>query len=310
MNGKVTVYGYRFTNGILEVDSEQSRLVQKIFEVYNSGVPVSRLKDSIEGLTINRIRLSDILSDRRYLGDEKFPQIIAPELFQAAQERKRARLREIGKEQQYIYYKERFSLGDKISCGECGGEYHYYKHGEVRRWECSRRLVKGKVACRNLKLQNEQIESLFLRFVNRITKRPDIIRNISPQCHKGNSYLQAVEREIEVLKHSESDPNDAKDANGGVPQIDQLLRLIYKRAALQYESADDGSAIYYTKKIEELIQQRKEQRDKLQGETAEKKQDEPFDKELFDAIIRTILIYRDGRVAFTLKNGAIITEIL
>ena len=304
MNGKVTVYGYRFVNGILEVDPEQSKLVQKIFEVYNSGIPVSRLKDQIEGVTLDSWKLSDMLSDRRYLGDEKFPQIIAPEIFKAAQERKQARLREIGKDQQYIYYKERFSLGDKISCGECGGEYHYYKHGEVRRWECSRRLVKGKVACRNLKLQNEQIESLFLRFVNRITKHPDIIRNISSQSHKGNGYLQAVERRIEDLKCS------GNDTESSVHRMDELLRLIYKRAALQYESADDGSAIYYTKKIEDLIQQRTEQRNELQASIPDEKQDETFDKELFDAIIRTILIYRDGRVAFMLKNGAIITEIL
>lgn len=304
MNGKVAIYGYRFVNGILEVDPEKSRLVQKIFEVYNSGVPLSRLKDQIEGLTINRVLLSDMLSDRRYLGDEKFPQIIAPEVFQAAQERKQARLREIGKDQQYIYYKERFSLGDKISCGECGGEYHYYKHGEVRRWECSRRLVKGKVACRNQKLQNEQIESLFLRFVNRITKHPDIIRNISSQSHKGNGYLQAVERRIEDLKCS------GNDTESSVHRMDELLRLIYKRAALQYESADDGSTIYYTTKIEDLIQQRTEQRNELQASIPDEKQDETFDKELFDAIIRTILIYRDGRVAFMLKNGAIVTEML
>ena len=304
MHGKVTVYGYRFANGILEVDPEQGRLVQKIFEVYNSGLPVSRLKDQIKGMSLDNWKLSDMLSDRRYLGDEKFPQIIAPKIFQAAQERKQVRLREIGKDQQYIYYKERFSLGDKISCGECGGEYHYYKHGEVRRWECSRRLVKGKVACRNLKLQNEQIESLFLRFVNRITKHPDIIRNISPQSHKGNSYLQAVERRIEDLKYSEN------DTESSVHRMDELLRLIYKRAALQYESADDGSTIYYTTKIEDLIQQRTEQRNELQASIPDEKPDETFDKELFDAIIRTILIYQDGRVAFMLKNGAIVTEML
>ena len=67
MNGKITVYGYQFIEGILQIDEEQGRMVQEIFEVYNSGVPVSKLKDHIEGLEINRVRLSDILSDKRYL---------------------------------------------------------------------------------------------------------------------------------------------------------------------------------------------------------------------------------------------------
>lgn len=53
MGRKVTVYGYQFKNGILQADKEQSRFVQEIFNVYNSGISVSRLKDHIEGLEIN-----------------------------------------------------------------------------------------------------------------------------------------------------------------------------------------------------------------------------------------------------------------
>ena len=48
MSRKATVYGYQFAEGILQIDEEQSRMVQEIFKVYNSGIPVSRLKDHIE----------------------------------------------------------------------------------------------------------------------------------------------------------------------------------------------------------------------------------------------------------------------
>ena len=64
MNRKITVYGYQFIEGMLQADEEQSRMVQEIFRVYNSGVPVSRLKDHIEGLEIHRVKLSDMLSDK------------------------------------------------------------------------------------------------------------------------------------------------------------------------------------------------------------------------------------------------------
>ena len=97
MNRKVTVYGYQFTEGILQIVPEQSRIVQEIFRVYNSGVPVSRLKDYIEELEINRVRLSDMLSDRRYLGNKNFPQIIDQELFEDVQQRKKERRKAIGK---------------------------------------------------------------------------------------------------------------------------------------------------------------------------------------------------------------------
>lgn len=287
MGRKATVYGYQFAEGILQIDEEQSRMVQEIFKVYNSGIPVSRLKDHIEGLEINRVRLSDMLSDKRYMGDENFPKIIEPELFEAVQQRKKERRKAIGKEHPYIYNKEQFLLGDKMKCGECGSAYHCYKHGELRRWDCSKRLVKGRVTCRNQHIQEEQIKELFMHVVENLEKHPEQSRKITIHKTKRNIRLQAVEHEIELLK------------NGSDHNIDELLKLIYKKASLQYEDADDGGATYYTQKIEDLIQQHKEQ-----------PEEKTFDKDLFDAIIEVITIYKDGRVVFTLKNGVTMTETL
>ena len=287
MNRKVMVYGYQFIDGMLQTDEEQSRMVQEIFRVYNSGVPVSRLKDYIEGLKINRVKLSDMLSDKRYLGNEAFPQIINPELFEAVQQRKKERRKAIGKEQPYIYNKEQFLLGNKMKCGECGSAYHCYKHGELRRWDCSKRLVKGKVTCRNQHIQEDQIKELFIQTVKNLEKHPEQIRKITIHRNRRNSRLEALEHEIELLKN-DSDHN-----------IDELLKLIYKRTSLQYEDVDDGGAAYYTQKIEDLIQQHKEQ-----------PEEKTFDKDLFDSIMEAITIYKDGRVVFTLKNGAVMTEVL
>ena len=287
MNRKVTVYGYQFIDGMLQIDEEQSQMVQEIFEVYHSGVPVSRLKDHIEGLEIHRVKLSDMLSDKRYLGNEVFPKIIDQELFEAVQQRKKERRKAIGKEQLYLYHKEQFLLGDKIKCGECGSAYHCYKHGELRSWDCSKRLVKGKVTCRNQHIQEDQVKELFMQAVGNLEKHPEQIRKITVYGSKRNIFLQAAEHEIKLLKNN-SDHN-----------IDELLKLIYKRASLLYETAGDGRAAYYTKKIEDLIQQHKEQ-----------PEEKTFDKDLFDAIIEAITIYKDGRVVFTLKNGATKTEVL
>ena len=287
MGRKVTVYGYQFKDGILQADKEQSKFVQEIFNVYNSGISVSRLKDHIEGLEINRVKLNDMLSDKRYMGDENFPKIIEPELFEAVQQMKKERRKAIGKEQSYIYYKEYFLLGDKMKCGECGSEYHCYKHGDKQIWDCSKRIVKGRVHCRNQRIQEDQIKELFMQAVTKMKNDPKKIRKIMIHKTKRNIRLQAVEHEIELLKNN-SDHN-----------IDELLKLIYKRASLQYEDADDGGAAYYTQKIEDLIQQHKEQ-----------PEEKTFDKDLFDAIIEAITIYKDGRVVFTLKNGATMTETL
>lgn len=126
-----------------------------------------------------------------------------------------------------------------------------------------------------------------MQAVGNLGKHPEQIRKITVYGSKRNIRLQAAEHEIELLK------------NGSSHNINELLELIYKKAYLQYEDVDDGGAEYYTKKIEDLIQQHKEQ-----------PEEKTFDKDLFDAIIEAITIYKDGRVVFTLKNGAAMTETL
>lgn len=55
-----------------------------------------------------------------------------------------------------------------------------------------------------------------------------------------------LEQKIEILK------------NISTAEIKELLGMIYKRLTLLYESLDDGGAEYYTKIIENLMQQYKE----------------------------------------------------
>ena len=284
MSGKRIPYGYQLKDGIIQADEETSQMVQEIFETYSRGIPISRLKEHIQGLELNRTKISDILRDTRYLGDENIPQMIDAVLFEMVQQRRKERLKETGKEQSYLYHKESFMLGDKIKCGECGSDYHCYKHGNTQIWDCSKRLVKGRVTCRNQRIQEEQIIQLFIRVLKKLRKQPALIRKVTIESRKNNSRIKAVEREIEIIKNSQN------------YEVDDLLKLIYKRASLQYEQSDDGLREYHTKKIEKLIQQQKNE------ETTE------LDTTLFHTMIKNIVIYQDGRVQFILKNGAIVEE--
>ena len=284
MGGKRISYGYQLKDGIIQADEKTSQMLQEIFETYSKGIPISKMKDHIKGLELNRTKISDILRDARYLGDENIPQIIDAVLFEMVQQRRKEHLKEIGKDQSYLYHKSQFLLGDKMKCGECGSDYHCYKHGNTQIWDCSKRLVKGRVTCRNQRIQEEQIMNLFIQVIKKMKKHPALIRNVTIKMRKNNTRIKAVEREIEMMKNSQN------------YEVDELLKLIYKRASLQYEQSDDGSREYYTKKIEKLIQQQKNQ------ETTEP------DTALFDTIIKNIVIYQDGRVQFILKNGAIVEE--
>ena len=82
MSGKRIPYGYQLKDGIIQADEETSQMVQEIFETYSRGIPISRLKEHIQGLELNRTKISDILRNTRYLGDENIPQMIDAVLFE------------------------------------------------------------------------------------------------------------------------------------------------------------------------------------------------------------------------------------
>ena len=93
MSGKRIPYGYQLKDGIIEADEETGKMVQEIFETYSRGIPVARLKDHIQGLKLHRTKISDILRDIRYLGDENIPKIIEKDLFEAVQQKKKRTLK-------------------------------------------------------------------------------------------------------------------------------------------------------------------------------------------------------------------------
>ncbi len=72
---------------------KQAKWYREIFETYSRGIPVARLKDHIQGLKLHRTKISDILRDIRYLGDENIPKIIEKDLFEAVQQKKKRTLK-------------------------------------------------------------------------------------------------------------------------------------------------------------------------------------------------------------------------
>ncbi len=290
-------YGYQISSGIAEIDETAGTYVKRLFTDYTSGIPQYKLPESLrsyavengwEPPAISQEMLKKILTDPRYLGDEMYPRLIEEAVFQQAQEVRAERIRKIGKDQKYMSFaeKEKFLLHDKIVCGECGKVFNRYKRKQGKKnrifvWDCSGRLADSRIACYNIRLTDEQVQHAFLCIANRLKDQPKLLE-LPPKktIQQESTRLKGINKQIQRMEQQKN------------PDAEEWIRLIFKRASLQYEAAEaDRQKIpYHTEKIREALKHTKDM-------TA-------FQEELFLTLTDRIVAYRDGRLKFILKNGA------
>ena len=220
-------YGYRFDGTTIIIDDIEGKVVKKIYELFCEGIYITKIKNYIKNFDMSRHKVKRILEDEVYIGINDLPPIIDEDLFETAQKIKNQRLDEIGKSQYkpYSYVKENFE--NKIVCGECGADYHRYKRGEEYVWNCSHKVFKRKICCKNISLSDEQIENIWLRIVDKINKNPKLLECKENSLKQNSGRYQALDREIKMAETGEK----------GYSQ-EELIKLIYKRASVMYEMSD------------------------------------------------------------------------
>ena len=170
-NGGNTPLGYYVdkATGRLEIDPETAPYVQELFARYADGERLTILQAEMEerGLRSKRGNaytvsvLSNLLKNRKYIGEYKYGDVITPdgipaiidkELFERVQMRMAANKKAPARAKA----EEEYLLTTKLYCGDCGrlmaGEsgkgckgivYHYYKcSGAKRRLGCKKKAIK------------------------------------------------------------------------------------------------------------------------------------------------------------------------
>ena len=90
-------FGYRIENGKAVIDEPAAEQVRNLFRNYLSGMAlVSAAKEA--GIKTYHATVSKMLANRRYLGDDFYPQIIDHDTFRAAQQERRKRARKLGRD--------------------------------------------------------------------------------------------------------------------------------------------------------------------------------------------------------------------
>ena len=90
-------FGYKIDNGKAVIDEVTAEQVRNLFRNYLSGMAlVSAASEA--GIETYHATVSKMLANRRYLGDDFYPQIIDHDTFRAAQQERRKRARKLGRD--------------------------------------------------------------------------------------------------------------------------------------------------------------------------------------------------------------------
>ena len=125
MKNRRIPYGYEMKNGSIVICESESVVVKQIFADYIGGENLKSIADSLMNRKIeylpaetgwNKNRIKRIIEDKRYIGDNIYPNIIQAEILNRANELKTSRC----KTKDSKINKDCKLIKSKMFCGECG----------------------------------------------------------------------------------------------------------------------------------------------------------------------------------------------
>lgn len=237
-------FGYEMQDGEIVPQAEQAKLVQQIFAGYLNGIPILEI---VRNLNLNQIpydesqktwnknRIYRILEDKRYLGQNGFPAIVAPNDFeQVARKREKG---PVGKIENAVH-----QFRHKIVCQKCGNPLaresdRKKKTGKIY-WHCP--FCESKTT-----LSDEVIVSYVEHCIQRILDDPVCAMNqrMPPQ------YMPLeTAKLVKEFDRLVSSPN---------LESEKLLIIAQQIASNDYASCDAGTIQAENEWLDHLIRQAK-----------------------------------------------------
>ena len=90
------LYGYKIVDGRAVVDKPAQKKIQLLFQNYLAGMSLSKAAEEAE-IHIPHGMVAKMLSNRHYLGDSFYPQLIDNSIFEKAAEERRHRAEKLGR---------------------------------------------------------------------------------------------------------------------------------------------------------------------------------------------------------------------
>lgn len=222
--GHKVIIGYDYVDGFLEVNSYEKMIVNELFDLFISGMPIKTIVGNLNdrGLTHrygewNDMTLRRMLSNRHYIGEVKYHKVWYPGIhtpivelgkFNKAQELLKQRRENYTSSNKHTTY-----LGGLLWCKRCGARYHpkrtrIRKDGtDLHRYMCYSRSKRMKQMimdpnCKNDFHQVDELDEIVFNEIRKLALDPEYLKEVRAERHLTDSQdnkIGLIQKEIEEL---------------------------------------------------------------------------------------------------------------
>lgn len=277
MNRRTIPYGYEMESGKLVIRKSSADIVKEIFDRYLSGESMRNVAKLFNKLHIeyspgvvgwNTARIKRILEDKRYVGDEDYPQIISHETLQKADF-----IRDYKNKQKNVNKKETiYNLNAETICPRCGNvmKRRCEPRTKIReRWICQNADCRKTIA-----ITDDSLLAKIADILNQLTDNPNQIHQFD-SAEAINLEAYRIDNEIQRMLDSRQ---IAKE---------EIRKKLLASASIHY--ADLDTKQYEAQRLKNIIENQKS--------TTE------FPIELFNQAVDTISFDENGEVIIILITG-------
>ena len=284
-----TPIGYKVLDGKIVVYEEHRKIVEQIFRDYDSGVSALRIAKDLKEMGVKNAHdrvgwshasIGRILENYNYLGTEDYKQIIDKELFERVQKRREQVRIEGSRGKHRPNKRERLIFSGVLICAECGCPYshiqpsHKKERYGVPKWKCKNYVYQNRVSCGGGFISDRQVEEVCTIAINKLIQSPGLTEKYEKKEQQVSPEYRRITRSIE-----EAEDTDA----------DAMMALLFRQASERYKTLE----------VRDEDIKAEEMRETLAGiEEIEK-----FDEELYQKLIKQIVVYKDDSVRVIFPNN-------
>ncbi|MCM1226689.1 MAG: recombinase family protein [Clostridium sp.] len=240
---RVIPFGYCMKNGEITVDFKESKAVVKIFEEYLNGSSLMQMAKLMESEKIkynedsecwNKNMVKRIIENEKYLGNDKYPQIISEKFFNQANEKRVSKATSM-----YMISEELQEIRSRTYCSECGHRLSRIGgNSRYEKWDCRN------PDCYRLEYQltDQMIIGAVLTVLNTVIANPNLMES-SVEVSTYSPTADVILKQNEINQMTDS------------PQVDfdRIKSEIFRLAELKYDCCTYDENPQKTAQIRGLI---------------------------------------------------------
>ena len=241
---RVIPFGYCMKNGEITTDPKEVYAVAKIFSEYLNGSSLLQIAKLMESEKIrystdsdrwNKNMVKRIIENEKYLGTDKYPQIIDEDIFKRANEKRVQKATTLN-----LVCDDLQGIRKVTYCAECGEKLFRKTNGKGREyWNC------GNPDCfkYEYRLTDQMIIGAVLTVLNTAIANPSLIEN-SGEISVYSPTADVIRQQNEINRMTDSAQID----------FDRVKAEIFRLAEMKYDCCTYDDSPQKTKEIKALLE--------------------------------------------------------